>query len=267
MRLVPVPPGSRVSLHTRDAAPPASLPGDLKGAMAPMLEKLHELQEALYGEGTRSLLIILQGRDASGKDGTIGHVGTAFNQQGCRVTAFKQPSHEELAHDFLWRVHRACPPRGSIGVFNRSQYEDVLAVRVHNLVPRSDWAKRFGQINEFEHMLTANGTTIVKLFLHVSKAEQRRRLLQRANDPEKNWKLSASDIEERGMWHDYTRAYQDVLSRCSTPWAPWYVVPADDKEARNYLVTGVLLAVLKRMAPVFPTGNPRIVGRFKRELA
>jgi PPK2 family polyphosphate:nucleotide phosphotransferase len=266
MRLVPVPPGSRVSLHSRDAAPP-SLPGDLAAEMVPMLEKLHDLQAALYGEGQRSLLIILQGRDASGKDGTIGHVGTAFNQQGCQVTAFKQPSHEELAHDYLWRVHRAVPARGNIGVFNRSHYEDVLAVRVHGLVPRAEWAKRFGQINEFEHMLTANGTTIVKLFLHVSKNEQRRRLLARATDPKKNWKLSASDVAERGLWHDYTRAYQDVLSRCSTPWAPWYVVPADDKEARNYLVTGVLLAVLKRMAPAFPPGNPRIIGRFKRELA
>jgi PPK2 family polyphosphate:nucleotide phosphotransferase len=266
MRLAPVPPGSRVRLRTRDAAPPAPLPSDLKKATDDMLDKLQELQAALYAEGKRSLLIVLQGRDASGKDGTVGHVCSTFNPEGCEVSSFKQPSAEELAHDYLWRVHAKVPARGMVGVFNRSHYEDVLAVRVHRLLPRSVWIKRFAEINAFEQMLTANGVVIVKLFLHISKAEQRQRLLARVKDPLKNWKISASDLADRALWPDYTVAYQDVLSRCSTPWAPWYVVPADHKTARNYLISGVILGVLRRMAPAFPRANARLLARYRREL-
>jgi PPK2 family polyphosphate:nucleotide phosphotransferase len=242
------------------------MPADIKTATDEMLDRLRDLQAALYAESRRALLIVLQGRDASGKDGTVTHVCSAFNPEGCEITSFKQPSAHELGHDYLWRVHARTPPRGIVGVFNRSHYEDVLAVRVHRLQPRSVWIKRFAQINAFEQMLTDNGTVIVKLFLHISKAEQRRRLLARVTDPRKNWKVSASDIADRALWPDYTVAYQDVLSRCSTPWAPWYVVPADDKGARNYLISGVILAVLRRMAPAFPRVNPRLLGRYRREL-
>jgi PPK2 family polyphosphate:nucleotide phosphotransferase len=243
------------------------MPADIKGATHEMLDQLRDLQAALYAESKRALLVVLQGRDASGKDGTVGHVCSTFNPEGCEVTSFKQPSAQELAHDYLWRVHKRVPQRGIVGVFNRSQYEDVLAVRVHRLQPRSVWIKRFAQINAFEQMLSENGVVVVKLFLHISKAEQRRRLLARVLDPKKNWKISPSDLAERELWHEYTAAYQDVLTRCSTPWAPWYVVPADDKEVRNYLVSGVILAVLRRMRPAFPRGNARLLARYRRELA
>ena len=229
-----------------------------------MLHGLKDLQEMLYAEGKRSLLVVLQGRDAAGKDGTVKHICSAFNPQGTHVTSFKVPVGEEASHDYLWRVHRAVPPHGYVGVFNRSQYEDVLVTRVHNLVPRAVWSKRYAQINEFERMLTENGVTIVKFFLHISRAEQARRLRDRAADPTKQWKVSDSDVRERGYWQEYTLAYQDVLSRCSTPWAPWYVVPADDKQARNYLVAGVLLAVLQRMKPAYPPADQKLVSRVKR---
>jgi PPK2 family polyphosphate:nucleotide phosphotransferase len=267
MRLLPIPPGSRVRLRNREAAvAPGPMPTDIKKATEDMLEVLRKLQAALYAESKRALLVVLQGRDASGKDGTVTHVCSAFNPAGCTVSSFKQPSAVELAHDYLWRVHRVTPARGMVGVFNRSQYEDVLAVRVHQLQPRSVWSKRYAQINAFEQMLTASGTVIIKLFLHVSKAEQRHRLLERTRDPLKNWKISASDLADRERWDDYTLAYQDMLSRCSTPWAPWYVVPADDKATRNYLVSGVILAVLRRMAPQFPRVNSRLLARYRREL-
>lgn len=266
MRLVPIPPGTRVRLRNRDAVAPGPMPADLKRTTEDMLDAIRKLQAALYAESKRALLIVLQGRDGSGKDGTVSHVCSAFNPTACVVSSFKQPSAVELAHDYLWRVHRVTPERGTVGVFNRSQYEDVLAVRVHKLQPRSVWVKRFGQINAFEQMLTANGTVIVKLFLHISRGEQRQRLLARTRDPLKNWKISASDLADRALWDDYTIAYQDMLARCSTPWAPWYLVPSDDKAARNYLVSGVILAVLKRMAPQFPRANARLLARYRREL-
>ncbi len=264
MRLAPVTPGSRVRLRSSDARPPANIPHDLEGATKPILKRLNELQEALYAESKRALLIVLQGTDASGKDGTIQHIFNAFNPQGVRIADFKAPAGEEVTHDYLWRVHRAVPPRGMVGVFNRSQYEDILVPRVHHLLPRVIWAKRYHQINEFERILAENGVTIVKLFLHISRAEQARRLRARATDEKKNWKISPSDVKERLYWHEYTRAYQDVLSKCSTPWAPWHVIPADDKEARNYLVACVLLAVLQRMGPTFPPADPKLVARVKR---
>jgi PPK2 family polyphosphate:nucleotide phosphotransferase len=266
MRLVPIPPGTRVRLRNRDAVAPGPMPADIKKSTDEMLVAISKLQMALFAESKRALLIVLQGRDASGKDGTVTHVCSAFNQAGCSVSSFKQPTPEELAHDYLWRVHRVTPARGKVAVFNRSQYEDVLAVRVHQLQPRSVWIKRYSEINAFEQMLTANGTVIIKFFLHISKAEQRHRLMERTKDPLKNWKISASDLAERELWDDYTGAYQDVLSRCSTPWAPWYVVPADDKAARNYLVSGVILAVLNRMKPQFPRVNARLLSRYRREL-
>jgi PPK2 family polyphosphate:nucleotide phosphotransferase len=264
MRLVPVAPGSRARLRTSDATPPRSIPKDLDAATKPLMHGLKKGQEALFAENKRSLLVILQGRDTAGKDGTVKHIMSAFNPQGVRITSFKVPVGDEATHDYLWRVHRAVPPRGVVGVFNRSQYEDVLVTRVHNLVPRAVWSKRYAQINDFERMLTDNGVTIVKFFLHISRAEQARRLRDRAADPDKQWKISESDVRERKYWQEYTLAYQDVLSRCSTPWAPWYVVPADDKPARDYLVAGVLQAVLQRMKPVYPPADPKLVARVKR---
>ncbi len=216
------------------------------------LETLCELQERLYAENCQALLIILQGLDAAGKDGTISHVMRGLNPQGCAVTSFKEPSTEELAHDFLWRVHQHTPPRGHLAVFNRSHYEDVLVVRVHKLVPKSVWKKRYDQINEFEQMLHESGTRVIKLFLHISKEEQKRRLEERLEDPTKQWKISASDIPERRRWDDYVEAYEETLTRCSTEYAPWHVIPANRKWYRNLQVADIMVTTLREMAPQWP---------------
>lgn len=263
MRPTPVPPGSRVRLRSRDAHPPAGLPRNLAAATDTLLQRLADLQGALYAENERALLLVLQGRDASGKDATVKAVCGALNPMGTIVTSFGVPTTTDLAHDYLWRVHRAAPARRMVGVFNRSHYEDVLAVRVMRLVPRRVWDKRFRHINEFERLLTDSGTTVVKIFLHVSKHEQRRRLMARLTDPRKNWKFSEADLVGRAEWHDYTRAYRDMLSRCSTRWAPWYVIPADDRHARNYLVATVLVAALERMAPRMPLVKAKVLTRLK----
>jgi PPK2 family polyphosphate:nucleotide phosphotransferase len=263
MRPAPISAGTRVSLRKRDAEPPPGLPHDLAAATDTLLTRLGDLQARLFAEGSRALLVVLQGRDASGKDATIKTVCGAFNPQGCQVTSFKVPTVTELAHDYLWRAHRAMPPRGFIGVFNRSHYEDVLVARVQHLVPRSTWVKRFHQINEFERMLTESGMTIVKICLHVSKAEQKRRLLERLSDPTKNWKFSEDDLAARARWDDYTAAYHDMLVRCSTKWSPWFVVPADHRHARNYLVASVLVATLTRMRPRYPALRRGVLARMK----
>jgi PPK2 family polyphosphate:nucleotide phosphotransferase len=190
--------------------------------------------------------------DAGGKDGTIRHVMSGLNPQGCHVTSFKVPTEEELAHDYLWRVHRAVPAKGEIGIFNRSHYGDVLVVRVHNLVPRRVWSERYEQINGFEKILADNDVTIVKFFLHISKEEQKKRLQERLDDPAKHWKVSEADFEERRFWPDYIKAYEDALSKCSTPWAPWYVIPADHKWFRNLAVADILVSTLEDMDMRFP---------------
>jgi PPK2 family polyphosphate:nucleotide phosphotransferase len=217
------------------------------------IKRLADFQYRLYAENRQSLLIILQGMDAAGKDGVIRHVMTGLNPQGCSVTSFKAPSQEELAHDFLWRINRATPAKGQIGIFNRSQYEDVLVVRVHNLAPKSVWSRRYDQINEFEKMLTEEGTTILKFFLYISKDEQRKRLRERLRDPAKNWKLTMSDAEERKRWKAYLDAYEDVLCRCSTSWAPWHVIPANHKWFRNLAVSTIICDALKAMDPRIPS--------------
>jgi PPK2 family polyphosphate:nucleotide phosphotransferase len=201
----------------------------------------------LAASGKTALLVVLQGRDTAGKDGTIRNVFAACNPQGCRVTAFAAPSSQELRHDYLWRVHAAAPPRGAIGIFNRSHYEDVLAARVRGIVPEAVWSRRFRHIAEFERMLVDEGTTVLKFFLHVSKAEQARRLRKRLERPEKNWKFDAKDLEDRLRWNAYTLAYRDAFRATSTAWAPWYVVPADDKKARNYFVADVIVRALEGM--------------------
>jgi PPK2 family polyphosphate:nucleotide phosphotransferase len=198
------------------------------------------------------VLIILQGMDTAGKDGTIRHVMSGLTPQGVRVTSFKAPTEEELAHDFLWRVHQAVPRHGDLGIFNRSHYEDVLVVRVHELVPRHVWKGRYEQINEFEKMLTENRTIILKFFLHISKQEQKDRLEARLKDPDRNWKLTLKDVQERQYWSDYCEAYEEALTRCSTEWAPWHIIPANHKWYRNLLVAEIIVKTLRDLDIKFP---------------
>lgn len=228
-----------------------------KAETAKLIARLDGLQERLYANATRSLLIVLQGMDTSGKDGTIKSVMSGVNPQGCKVVAFKAPSKDELAHDFLWRVHREVPPKGYIGIFNRSHYEDVLITRVHGWVPDKVVKRRFDQIKEFEELLTENGTAILKLFLHISKDEQKERLEARIADPEKRWKWNSGDLEERKLWEDYLKAFEDVISATSTDCAPWYIVPANRKWYRNLVVAERILNVLEDMklkTPPAPDG-------------
>ncbi len=260
MTLKPVKPGAKVQL-TDDSAIDSREPHGktVDDELQPLLEKLPALQTALYAEAKQALLVVLQGRDAAGKDGLTRVVFGPLNSQGCVVSNFKRPTEYELARDYLWRVHQVVPPKGTIGIFNRSHYEDVLVVRVHDLVPKSAWSMRYDQINDFERMLTENGVTILKFFLHISKDEQKGRLLERLNDPLKNWKFEVGDLEERKRWDDYTEAYEDALEKCSTEWAPWYIVPSDRKTTRNLLVAKVVVDTLERMKPVFPRVDPEVL--------
>jgi PPK2 family polyphosphate:nucleotide phosphotransferase len=219
-------------------------------------KRLRELQEVMWAEGKHALLIVLQAMDAGGKDGTIKHVMRGVNPQGCQVTSFKAPTDEELDHDFLWRVHKATPRRGYIGIFNRSHYEDVLVVRVHNLVPEDVWQPRYEQINHFEKLLADTGTTILKFYLHISKDEQKERFEARLANPHKNWKFSMRDVEKRGYWDDYMRAFEDALSRCSMPWAPWYVIPADHKWYRNLVISRIIIETLEGLDMRYPPPLP-----------
>jgi PPK2 family polyphosphate:nucleotide phosphotransferase len=267
MHLEPVAPGTKMDIDDDAARPSRDLPdGDgLRDALPPLLEKIDGLQRALYAEGKRAVLVVVQGRDAAGKDGLIRKVFGPLDSQGCQVTAFKRPSENELAHDYLWRVHQATPRKGVIGIFNRSHYEDVLVVRVHQLVPESVWSRRYGHINDFERLLTDSGVTILKLFLHVSRKEQKERLEERLKDPTKNWKFNPEDLKDREMWDDYTAAYREMLARCSTEWAPWYVVPGDKKSARDYLVAELLGRTLEKMNPRFPVADPDVL-RMAKEI-
>ena len=211
-----------------------------------------DLAYRLYGENRRAVLLVLQGMDTAGKDGTIRTVMTGINPQSCRVVPFKQPSTRELEHDFLWRIHQAAPRRGNIGIFNRSHYEDVLVVRVHRLVDESKWRTRYQRINDFEKLLTESGTTIIKCFLHISKEEQKNRLEARLAKPNKRWKFSKSDLSERKLWDDYQQAYEDALTLCNTDVAPWHIIPSDRKWYRNLTVSQILRDTLEKMAPQFP---------------
>jgi PPK2 family polyphosphate:nucleotide phosphotransferase len=253
-----VPPGTRVNLADYDPGSSGKYlkKGEGKEDLKRNAERLQGLQEVLWAEGKHALLIVLQAMDAGGKDGTIKHVMRGVNPQGCQVTSFKVPTKEELAHDYLWRIHKATPRRGYIGIFNRSHYEDVLVVRVHNLVPEEVWQQRYEQINHFEKLLTDTGTTILKFFLHMSKEEQKERFEARLQDPKKNWKFSMGDVEERGYWDDYKRAFEDALSKCSTPWAPWYVVPANRKWYRNIVVSQIIIETLEKLEMRFPPPLP-----------
>ncbi|MGH7696331.1 MAG: PPK2 family polyphosphate kinase [Gemmatimonadaceae bacterium] len=252
--LVPVRHGQKPDLGDRAAKRPRTLPDrdELKEKTEEQQEKLGDLQNVFYADRRFALLVVLQGRDASGKDGTIRQVFDACNPQGVQVTGFKVPTEHERSHDFLWRVHAAVPLRGIIGIFNRSHYEDVLVVRVKKLVPADVWKQRYDQINQFEEMLAKNNVIILKFFLHMSREEQREQLIERLEDPTKNWKFRAGDLEDRKLWTDYTKAYQDALSKCSTKWAPWYVVPSDDKRARNYLVMKTIVDKLETLQLQYP---------------
>lgn len=252
-------PGSRIRLSSID---PASTSGVDRPTADAVLEsnrqELASLQYRLWAENRRSLLVVLQGMDTSGKDGVVRHVVSGMNPEGVKVTSFKKPSESELDHDFLWRIHSACPARGEIAVFNRSHYEDVLIVRVHSLVPKEVWKPRFDIINAFERSLVGEGTTMVKIFLHISKEEQKNRLVERLKDPEKNWKFNPGDVEERKHWDEYQDAYQDVFERCGTGEAPWHVVPADHKWYRDWAVSEILLQTLRGMAPRAPRGRFKV---------
>jgi len=246
-----VKPGSKLRLKDRDADDTFGIKRDDK-AHQKTLDRLRELQHLLYADKRYALLIVLQALDAGGKDGTIRHVMSGVNPQGCDVTSFKAPTGEELSHDFLWRIHKAVPSRSMIGIFNRSQYEDVLIVRVHNLVPKEVWQKRYRQINDFEQMLSESGVTILKFFLHISRDEQRKRFENRIRDSSRNWKLSLPDFEERKHWDEYTEAYEDALRKCSTGRAPWYVIPANKKWFRNHVVAELIVQALDRMKLKYP---------------
>ena len=214
--------------------------------------KIEDLQEKLYAEGKQSLLVVFQAMDTGGKDGVIKKVFEGVNPQGVHVIAFKAPTPEELAHDFLWRVHQYAPPRGYIGVFNRSHYEDVLVVRVNNIVPKSVWKTRYDYINQFEQLLASNGTRILKFYLHISKDEQKKRLIARLENPKKNWKFAMGDLPVREQWDDYMEAYEALLQKCNTDYAPWHIVPANHKWYRDLVVTRTIAAALEDMNPRFP---------------
>jgi PPK2 family polyphosphate:nucleotide phosphotransferase len=249
-----VEPGKKLKLSRRDSSEKGKFDDreEAEPVVAKNLAKLSELQEVLYAESKRSLLVVFQAMDAGGKDGAIRHIFSGVNPQGCQVTSFKSPSSLERAHDFLWRVHQQVPPRGMIGIFNRSHYEDVLIVRVHNLVPKDVWSKRFEHINNFEHMLADEGVTILKFFLHISKDEQKQRLQARLDEKEKNWKFNPEDLAERKHWDDYMNAFEDALEKTSTKWAPWYVVPADRKWFRNWVISDTIVRALKEMDLKYP---------------
>ncbi len=235
-----------------------------QGTAAHLNDELSKLQELLAAAQHHSMLIVLQGMDTSGKDGTIRHVLSSVNPQGCEVHSFKSPTQEEVLHDFLWRIHRVAPARGMMGVFNRSHYEDVLVVRVHNLVPEDVWSKRYKEINHFEKLLTDSGTIVLKFFLHISNEEQKQRLLAREQDRDKAWKLSSSDWAERKYWDDYQDAYEDVLSKCSTEEAPWYIVPANHKWYRNLAIAQVLTDTMHKYKDEWQAD---LEARGKKELA
>jgi len=258
-----VKPGSKVDLSRFDPGDTSGFKGGKKEAAEPFAalnDRLEELQERLWAEGKQKLLVVLQGLDACGKDGTIRSVFEGVNPLGTRVAAFKVPTEEELGHDFLWRVHAKMPGKGEIAIFNRSHYEDVLVVRVRKLAPKAVWKPRYRQINDFERLLAETGTKIVKFFLHISKDEQRERLQERVDDPAKRWKFRKGDLEDRALWDDYMAAYEDALTQTSQPWAPWYVVPANRNWYRNLVVSEVLVDTLKAMDPKTPEPEEDLAG-------
>jgi PPK2 family polyphosphate:nucleotide phosphotransferase len=263
MKKYRVEPGKKISLTDFDP----NEKGDFKdskeeglAALSKLNVELQELQELLYAEGKHKVLVVLQAMDTGGKDGTIRRVFDGVNPQGVKVASFKVPTAEELSHDFLWRIHKVTPAKGEMVIFNRSHYEDVLVVRVRNIVPKEVWSKRYDQINQFEKILAENGTTILKFFLHITKDEQKERLQARLDDPTKHWKFSLGDLEERKLWDDYQTAYEDAINKTSTEYAPWYVVPANRKWYRDLLISTVLVDTLKSLKMEFPKPKDDLAG-------
>ncbi len=251
--------GFRLAAHKPRATP--GFRGDKSAAkplIAALTARLEALQELFFADGRHRLLVVLQGLDASGKDGVIRHVFEGVNPSGVRVASFKAPTEEELAHDFLWRVHARAPRAGEIVLFNRSHYEDVLVVRVRKLAPKSVWRQRFERINDFERLLCENGTTILKFFLHISRAEQAERFRERISDPAKRWKFRRGDLEDRALWSQYQEAYEDALRKTSTPWAPWHVIPADREWYRNLAIGSLVVQALEALPLAYPPGEPGI---------
>ena len=271
--LLRAPSGGRAQKDVDAGATPGA-PGKrakTEAATAKLSERLSTLQEQLYAEGSagghRRLLLVLQGMDTSGKDGTVRRVVGTVNPAGVQITSFKKPTRAELRHDFLWRINRAVPTPGHLGIFNRSQYEDVLVVRVHELVPKAEWSTRYKRINDWERQLVDDGVHLVKVFLHISKEEQMARLLARLDDPDKHWKFNPGDVDERRLWDDYARAYADAIAKCSTEYAPWYVVPADRKWYRDFAVTSLLVEALTAIAPQYPPASYDVDEQRARVLA
>ena len=262
VRSLRVEPGKPAGLSKRDPADRLGFTDKETGValLADQVGRLAFLHNRLWAEHERSVLLVLQGLDASGKDGTIRHVLTGLSPQGCRVVSFKEPATTELEHDYLWRVHAACPSRGEMAIFNRSHYEDVVAVRVRGLAPAHVWKQRPRHIREFERMLGDEGTTLVKVFLHLSRDEQRVRLQDRLDNPEKKWKFELGDLEDRAHWDEYMAAYEEAISETSTEWAPWYVVPADRNWVRNLAVAELLVHALERLEPQLPKPDPTLSG-------
>jgi PPK2 family polyphosphate:nucleotide phosphotransferase len=262
MKLHPVHGKHVPDLTDDDAQPPSSVKrGEaLDDATKEETDRISDLQRVLYADARYAVLIVLQGRDASGKDGTIRKVFSAVNPQGCTVASFKAPTDLEKSHDFLWRVHQEVPARGMIGIFNRSHYEDILVPRVHKLVPKKVWSDRYDQINDFERMLSENNVVVLKFLLHISRDEQKKRLEERLTDEKKNWKFRVGDLDDRALWDEFTKAYHGILTHTSTKWAPWYVVPADDKDVRDYLVARTIADQLDKLDLRYPPADQSIVG-------
>jgi PPK2 family polyphosphate:nucleotide phosphotransferase len=257
-----VEPGTKAAIARRDPGDKLGFADKQEGRrrLEQLHEKLGDLHDRLFGEARRSVLLVLQGIDASGKDGVIRGVFTGLNPQGCRVVSFRAPTTTELAHDYLWRIHSELPARGEIGIFNRSHYEDVVAVRMLELAPKEVWKRRPAHIVEWERMLVEEGTTVLKVFLNVSKEEQRTRLQERVDDPRKRWKFRKDDLKVRERFDDYVRAWQDVIDETSTDWAPWYVVPADHNWVKAVAVAELLAATLERLDPRYPDPEDGVEG-------
>jgi PPK2 family polyphosphate:nucleotide phosphotransferase len=256
-------PGTKVDLSKLDPNDTSGFKGDKADAqaeIAKLVHKLEGLQEILYAEHKHKILIVLQAMDTAGKDGTVRHVFSGVNPSGVYVASFKQPTPEELAHDYLWRIHKMVPGEGEMVIFNRSHYEDVLIVRVHGLVPAKVWKQRYDQINAFEKYLNQNGITILKFYLHIDKDEQKERLQARLDDPSKHWKFQLGDLAERKLWPDYMEAYQDVLNLTSTDWAPWYVVPANHKWYRDLVISNALVQTLEDLKMEYPQDSEDLAG-------
>jgi PPK2 family polyphosphate:nucleotide phosphotransferase len=259
--LTRVKPGDRVDLARYDCGQTFGRDkADAEKALADNLARLTDLQERVYAESRHAVLIVLQGIDAAGKDGTIKVIAGAFNPQGTPVTSFKQPTPKELAHDFLWRVHAAVPGKGEIGIFNRSHYESVLVVRVHKIEPEDRWRRHYRQIRDWEEMLTDEGVTILKFFLAIDKEEQRQRFQERVDDPTKRWKFSSADLPERALWDDYRAAFEEMLEQTSTDFAPWYLIPANRNWLRNVTVSEIVADAIDELNPQYPPAAPGIEG-------